>query len=514
MSEAALDLLYALRLEDGRCWGEIASDFQKEDAAAILLNERPNPTWHFLTRPRGGSKTTDIAGISLAWLAVDAAPLANGHVIAAKAEQAAILIDAIRGFCVRTPELEPLLKVEMERVKAVRTDAWVSVLAASQSGAWGLRDAHLLICDEFCQWPDTRMSQGTWTAIQSTAPKVANCRLIILSTSGEPSHWSRPVWEAAHHDPLWRVHDVEGPVPWQSSEELEGLRRMMRPSEYQRLVLNQWAQDEERPITEDDYDAAESPYVELTPRRGVNYILTVDIGLINDASVCVVGHLETGAVDDLETPPQIIIDCIKRWKGTPKRPVQLSTVEEWIRENAPYWNHAHCYADPTQFRGSIQRLATQGINIEPWEFTTTSVGNVATGLVQAFRNRQIRIPTNSVLKQELLSVRLRDNGAGVTRLDHAPGQHDDQAVCIGMCCWLLLDAFRGIGRQWLSWMDNKRKQGIGEMPSQTPMTPMVNWNREDKLRTKPRGCSNLHRWRDDQCVLCGAKKEDEVVATT
>ena len=55
-----LDLLSGLRLDSGRLWGDAAEAFQFEDAKAIL--EGREPPYHFLTRARGGSKTTDLAG--------------------------------------------------------------------------------------------------------------------------------------------------------------------------------------------------------------------------------------------------------------------------------------------------------------------------------------------------------------------------------------------------------------------------------------------------------------------
>jgi hypothetical protein len=60
----ALDLLAALVLEDGRRWGEVATDWQWEDAEAILDPASPTPN-HFLTRPRGASKTGDLAAVLL-----------------------------------------------------------------------------------------------------------------------------------------------------------------------------------------------------------------------------------------------------------------------------------------------------------------------------------------------------------------------------------------------------------------------------------------------------------------
>lgn len=46
--------------DSGRLWGDLATEQHKADAEAVLFgNERQ----HFVTRPRGGSKTTDLAAI-------------------------------------------------------------------------------------------------------------------------------------------------------------------------------------------------------------------------------------------------------------------------------------------------------------------------------------------------------------------------------------------------------------------------------------------------------------------
>ncbi|MEM0142441.1 MAG: terminase large subunit [Candidatus Parvarchaeum sp.] len=512
MSEDALDLLYALRLPDDTLWGEVATPFQKEDAAAILLNKRPDPTWHFLTRPRGGSKTTDLAAIALAWLAIDAPPLANGHVVAAKAEQANILIDAIKGFYARTPELQSILEPPENSKVVSHNEAWFRVLATSDSGAWGLRDAHILICDEFCQWPTTRKAERVWEAIVSTAQKVDNCKLVIISSAGEPSHWSYPIWKRSKTSKLWRSHDLPGPVPWQRPEELDELQHILSPSAYRRLILNEWCESEDRPITEDDYDACTGNYHSQVPNPEYQYVVGIDIGLVNDASVVVIGHAVYERPHDYTSRPHIVVDHVQRWKGTRKKPVRLSYIEDWLLANMGDWFYPSIYADPTQFKGSIERLQDKGLNIKPWEFTTMSVGKVARALTQVFRNHQITVPNIAELKEELLNLRLKDNSAGVTRLDTLPGKHDDQAVCIGMISSILLDLSNGLGAQWMTWMEHE--QANPSMPNHR--SPYSLYEGEAKMIYNE-VVSNIwhmsceHRWRDGYCLLCHHTMEPETI---
>lgn len=503
MSEEALDLLWALRLESGKMWGEVAQPFQVEDAEAILLNERPEPTWHFLTRPRGGSKSTDTAGMAMAWLAMDAPPMANGHIVAASTEQGAIIIDAAAGFMARTPELEGALVVESQRILAPN-GAWIRVLAQSDSGSWGLRDAHFLVADEFCQWPETRGARRVWTALSSAAPKVTGCKLIILSSAGEPSHWSREVFERCETDPMWRVHEAPGPVPWLDENELASLRRSLRPSEYERLVLNMWAQDEDRAVSEEDWDYAAQSYKSLRPRHGIRYIILVDIGILNDASVMTIMHKEPIDPSNPLGPQRAIVDHIERWKGSKRKPVQVSRVEDWLVKTATEWNRAPVYADPTQFRGSIQSLNLRGVRAKEFQFTSTSVGEVASALVQTFRNRQIHVPDIMELKDELLRVRLRESAPGVTRLDHDKGAHDDQAVTIGMGCRILLGDGDGLGASWMEHM--KRTQLDRELhprPVTAPKTARdyALGGNEPPAATRSDRCK--HRWFDGRCAYCG-----------
>ena len=148
-----IDLLAALVLdEDGRRWGEIAADFQWDDAEAIFSDD--GPLWHFLTRPRGGSKTTDLAGISLCWLATVATPGARGYVFAGSKDQAALLLDAASGLVDRTPELRDVIEVQASKLIALKSGATVEIRSADGSGAFGLRPKFCVV-DELAQWEDT-----------------------------------------------------------------------------------------------------------------------------------------------------------------------------------------------------------------------------------------------------------------------------------------------------------------------------------------------------------------------
>lgn len=339
-----LDMMYAIVLESGRRWGEIAADFQRQDAAAIFSPERPN--LHFLTRPRGGSKTTDLAGIALSWLATEAPPRTRGVVVASNADQAALPIDAAAGFVARTPELNNYLVVENERVLSPN-GASVRVLPASDSGSWGLLNVHLLVADELCQWPETRGARRIWSAIRSTVQKTPGLRFIVLTSAGEPSHWSySEVFKKALADPAtWRVHEVPGPVPWQDPADIAALQRELLPSEFDRLVLNKWSEAEDRAISPEDYDAAAVTAVRHGiapagikgggwrlhhPREGEKYLITGDIGLKNDATALAVCHKEA-LTEDRHAPTAL---SSTTWRGGR---ADDATMSSWSTSRSGCW---------------------------------------------------------------------------------------------------------------------------------------------------------------------------------
>jgi hypothetical protein len=235
---AALDLMYALVLEDGRRWGEAAAGFQRADAAAVLDASSPTP-YHYLTRSRGGSKTADLAGMAIAAMLAQLPRGARLYGLAADRDQGRLLLDSISGYSARTPELKNALRVDSFRVTAPRSGSVLEVLAADAPGAWGLRPAFLIV-DEIAQWATTDGPRRLWEATSSAVAKVRDARLVVLTSAGDPAHWAHGVLEHAVADPLWRVQEVRGPAPWLDEERLAEQRRRLPESSYRRLFLNEW----------------------------------------------------------------------------------------------------------------------------------------------------------------------------------------------------------------------------------------------------------------------------------
>jgi len=91
---------------------------------------------HFLTRPRGGSKTTDAAGVTLAALITQAPPRSTSHAYARDRDQASLLVSAIAGLVARTG-LAGLVDIGSWSVTVRATGARLAVESADAGSAYG-----------------------------------------------------------------------------------------------------------------------------------------------------------------------------------------------------------------------------------------------------------------------------------------------------------------------------------------------------------------------------------------
>jgi len=432
-TDDALALLAGLVLSDGRRWGQAATSVQWADARAVL--DPDGPRRHWLGRARGYSKTTDTAGLSLAAMLRQLPAGSLMYAAAADQDQARLVMTALRGFVERTAGLRDEVDVPPRSLRATarRTGTVLEVLAADGAGSWGLLPSWLVL-DELANWPASGNARTVHEALTSALVKVDGARQIVMTTSGDPSHWSRKVYDQAHRSPLWRVSDVAGPAPWQDPGELEEERQRLLPSSYARLFSNVWTASEDRLVDPADLDAAMTLRGEQPPAPGHRYVISCDIGLKNDATVVVVAH-RVGYGDE----SRVVVDHLTRWRGTPANPVQLSDVETLLADLAHRYG-ARSYVDPWQASGLVQRLQQRGVGAEEFPFSTQSVGRLAMALYTLLRGRRLALPDDDVLREELLGVRLRESQPGQYRLDHDSSRHDDQAVGIALAAHVLLSA--------------------------------------------------------------------------
>lgn len=463
MSDEAMATMAGLVQEDEETrWGEVAADWQMADAAAML--DVTGPRKHYLTRPRGGSKTSDVAGVAIAAIRTQLPKLGRGYAFAADRAQARLLLEAIEGFLARTSGLSELTMTANE-LRNLRTGAVLTVMSSDDASAWGLRP-HLVICDEFAQWPSTQAARRLWTAIYSSIPKVPTARLVVMTSAGDPAHYSFRELERARSEPGWRVSEVPGPCPWIAVEELEEQRRALTDWQYARLHENRWTEGEGRLAAVADLRSCVTHQGPLAAVAGVRYVVGVDIGLRNDATVAAVCHLDEvgrGYVqgEEQSTTDRVVLDRMAVWRGSKSREVSLQEVEDWLFEA---WASYRCRVvmDPWQSIGMAQRLRAKGVEVVEFTFSSATVGRLASTLHRLFRDRAMALIDDDELIEELSNVRLVETSPGVIRMDHDAGRHDDRAIALALAAQSLLarshQEFRVIFDGYSDWRSGSAKE--------------------------------------------------------
>ena len=450
---AALDLAGSLRLEDGRRWGEAATADQWADVSAVLDGD--GPPYHFLTRARGYSKSTDLAAVAVGLMVAGLPAGARLYGVAADRDQGRLLIDSIAGFVARTPGLAGLVTVDAFKASTA-SGTTLEILAADAAGAWGLRPSFVIV-DEIAQWASTSGPRRLWEAVTSALAKVDGARLVCLTSAGDPAHWSHKVLTLAKADPLWRVHEVAGPPPWADPARLAEQRRRLPESMYRRLFENEWSAAEDRLVAPDDLAACVTLSGPQDPVDGVRYVVGLDLGLKRDRTVAAIAHSEPLA--DGREGRRVVLDRMEVWQGSRLRPVELGDVEAWLGEASRRYNGAPIVADPWQAVGLLQRLRDRRVRVEEFAFSAQSVGRLASELLVALRDRRLALPDDPDLLDELGTVRLRETSPGVLRMDHDADGHDDRAIALALAV------------NWLGEHSQPRSRGRVVYPRDPPGSP-------------------------------------------
>lgn len=427
MTTDPYQLLCSLVLEDGRRWGEAAAPFQIADAKAFLDGPARRHNW---LRPRGSAKSTDAGALLLVDIICCAGPRSRSYLLAVDEDQAALILDAMVGLIYRTKGLP--VKVEANRIVSTNPatiGASVQVLSSDAASAFGLRP-RVVVLDEVCQWPETANHRRLMSAMLSSLPKVADSKLIVCSTPGDPSHPTHALWERTVGDSDWHTSHVAGPTPWWSERDVEAARRDLMPAEFKRLVLCEWASDDDKLTTRDDILALVHHERPLEPVKGVKYVVTLDVGTRNDSTAVVVSHLEDG--------PLVVVDRVMRWSPRKGVEVDLRLVRDALTDLSHRYNRAPVVYDPSQAVKLAQDLSSDGVVCSRFDFTVAAINRAARGLYGAIRDRLVAIPDDREFVDELAGVLFVERSPGQYRIDHRAGRHDDQAVALmlGVDHWI------------------------------------------------------------------------------
>jgi hypothetical protein len=162
-------------LENGSRKGDHLDPFQIEDYDG--LDRRPHG---LLLRPRGWDKS-GCAGDEIVTDLVTGPPRQRLYALACDLGQIGLLKEDVGSKFRRNPLLRSLIKETATTITMKATDSRFEILPYDIAGMWGLRPSRVII-DEMSEFPPK--AEEAWTALWTASGKVANARMLIISTPG------------------------------------------------------------------------------------------------------------------------------------------------------------------------------------------------------------------------------------------------------------------------------------------------------------------------------------------
>jgi phage terminase large subunit-like protein len=464
--------------------GDVLDPWQRDDFEAL------EPGWNavvqggptkgvrlraYLERPRGHSKTTDLAIMAASVLALATRPI-TGVVAAADADQAALLrkaiqtlirlnpiIDASRTVDVAGEAVPGCLEAQQWRVRNVGTGSELEIISSDAASSYGLL-ADFIIADELVHW----RSRELWDSLLSAAAKKKTCMFVCISNAGtgQGSSWQWKAREVCRQDRGWYFSRLEGPsATWITADRLEEQRRHLPEIAYRRLWLNQWTTGSGDAIAPDALAAALNQSGPLEPGPGWTFSAGLDLGLTRDASALVVVGRNVGWAEPIPQPPRYrsrLTEClidqglleaapdpepdyrdhpatgrtrlavVRLWRPRGNK-VSLEEVERAILHVHARYNLACLAFDPWQAQYLGERLTNQGVPVEAVDPTPSNLKAQATVLLEAFSERQIDLYEDADLLEDLRNLLVVERQYGI-RLDspRGPSGHGDAASALSL----------------------------------------------------------------------------------
>ena len=380
------------------------SDFQALDPALRrVVGQQVGDArlWHWLERPRGHSKTSDVA-LAVTWLLFASRRPVRGLCAAGDQDQAGFLREAILRLVQLNPWLGELLVVQRNKVINSHTGSECEFITSDAPSSYGAINISFIVADEISHWAKREL----WDSLWSTTAKRDPCLLLAIMNAGFEGSWCWPVREAVRTDPEWHFSRLEGPMAsWISPKMLAAQERLLPAIAYARLWLNQWATGSGDALSETDIIQAIKDEPIVMPRSDEVCVGGLDIGLKRDATgwVCV--------AKDRNGLNRVI--AVRRWQAERGEVVDLADVERAILADSRLYRLRRVAADPNEAGYLIQRMSRQGVTMVERRQIGANLVSQAAALVTAFRDQRIEIPADPMLLRELRTARVAEKSYGV-----------------------------------------------------------------------------------------------------
>lgn len=421
-------------------WQE--ADFAAMDAGWLRAAGRGDggPSRAYLERPRGHSKTNDLA-ISVLWAIAFSSRQLSGVVAAADRQQARLLRNAIDRLVRLNDWLGAVVDVQHSTIKNTRTGSELETLSSDAAVSYG-RTPDFICIDELTHWSN----RDLWDSLISSAAKRANCIVVVIANAGFAESWQWDVREAVRQDPDWYFNRLEGPVAsWIDPARLEEQRRLLPDPAYRRLWLNEWSSGSGDALNPEDIERAVIHSGPMQRERGWQFFGGLDLGISRDHSaLCVlgrhVGFTETKVSSEkpVSNLNAALLDCgfaqppmpeedefeyiegthkirlaqIQSWKPPKNGKLELQQIEDAVLYASSYYGLQGVYFDPHECEFLAQRLRRAGVRMIPVPFTAGNLQSMASTLIESYASEHVTMYTHADLLLQLRQLRVVEKSYG------------------------------------------------------------------------------------------------------
>ena len=396
-----------------------------------------------VSMPRQNTKST-LSGWLASWRLFTDDGIEEIVVVANDRAQATIILRDVRRLIQRSGLLFNCIDESWGLTKSeirLKDGKRLIVKSSDSVSSRGLRPGELHF-DEL-GWAADR---GLFDTLQAGMAASSNPLTVITSTVGPARRGI--LWELFElgeaGDPAIRlIYHTENLSPKISQEFLDRQKTLLPTWIYNREHGNQWSESGESFITEADWKRSTE---DGDPRRiddpGPTFGY-LDLGWAHDESVL--------AISKIGDDSRVSILAMETWRGSPSDPVQLSSVEERIRELVPKFHTQKLVIESPQGLSSQQTLAVEGLPVE-LAYPTAPHQRAVWGALQVMMQQgQIRLPPDKLLRAQLLSLVVVTTATG-WRIDADSRLHQDRALSCAGAAWLA-QSEAAIGEPMFRWSD-------------------------------------------------------------
>lgn len=409
-------------------FGEVMAEFQRERFArlnpallAVAKGECPPVGRFWWEATKGASKDSDLA-IALLWLLAFSPRLLNCQVGAADQDQADELRKAAKSILALNPWLAKRIEVQGARIICHATGSVCEIIPADTAGSQGARP-DVLVLNELSQVTRQEFAEN----LRDNAAKVPHGIAVIATNAGFAGTWQYRWRELARTSPRWIFEQFAKPTPWLDPDEIQEARQRNSTARFMRLFHGVWASGGGDALDDADIaDAitADGPMIGSEP--GYSFIAGLDLGIKRDHSALVVlgKHGDSGRVR---------LAACQGWAPMPGESIDLMAVQLAVLTAHKQFSLSAVRYDPYQCELMAQQLRKVGVNMVETPFVGKNLNEMASGLLNEFRSRNVSLYSDTNLTNDLgrLVIVEKSYGYKLESARDADG-HTDRATAFAL----------------------------------------------------------------------------------